>query len=76
MMKMKVLDMTSKEFIRRAVFLTVIMLVLAVIMFILYAIVYERCYNIMNADEMIVFRLYENSGDIFVVFFNKLYKLF
>ncbi len=73
---MKVLDMTSKEFIRRAVFLTVIMLVLAVIMFILYAIVYERCYNIMNADEMIVFRLYENSGDIFVVFFNKLYKLF
>ncbi|MGN0690789.1 MAG: hypothetical protein ACI4K7_00380 [Oscillospiraceae bacterium] len=73
---MKVLDMTSKEFIRRAVFLAVLMAVLAVIMFILYAIVYERCYNIMNADEMIVFRLYENSGDIFVVFFNKLYKLF
>lgn len=73
---MKVLDMDAKEFIRRAVFLAVIMLVLAVIMFMLYAVVYERCYNIMNADEMIVFRLYEKGGDIFVVFFNKLYKLF
>lgn len=73
---MKILDMTEKEFITRAVIIGVIMLVLAVIMFILYAIVYERCYNIMNADEMIVFRLYEKSGEIFVVFFNKLYKLF
>lgn len=68
--------MTEKEFITRAIIIGVIMLVLAVIMFILYAIVYERCYNIMNADEMIVFRLYEKNGDIFVVFFNKLYKLF
>lgn len=73
---MKILDMTTKEFAKRAVFLGVIMLVLAVVMFILYAIVYERCYNIMNADEMIVFRLYEKDGDIFVMLFNKLYKLF
>lgn len=73
---MKILDMTAKEFTLRAIALGVIILVLAIIMFILYAIVYERCYNIMNADDIIIFRLYEKGDELFVVFFNKLYKLF
>ena len=48
----------------------------AVIFCVLYGIVYVRCYNIMNPDDMIAFRLYRLNGDIYLILFNKLYRLF
>ncbi len=67
-----------KVFINRAIFYAVVLAVLVIVMFLLYAVVYERCYNIMNADELIVFRLCksETDGRLYAVFFNKLYKIF
>lgn len=71
-----ILDMTLREFFRRAVFYLVVILVLAAVTFVLYAVVYERCYNIMNTDEMTVLRFYKGEDGIYAVFFNNLYRLF
>ena len=70
------LALTPKEMLKRVLMYGAIMLMLAVIFCVLYGIVYVRCYNIMNPDDMIAFRLYRLNGDIYLILFNKLYRLF
>ena len=71
-----ILDMTLHEFLKGALFYAVVLIILAAVMLVLYVVVYERCYNIMNAEDMTVLRFYKSGSEIYAVFFNKIYRLF
>ena len=67
----------EKKIFRRkmAIFIS-FMIVLTAVFFVLYCIVYERCYNSMHEDDLITVRFYRSGDDIVIVLFNKIYKLF
>ncbi|MBQ8568556.1 MAG: hypothetical protein IJ446_04990 [Oscillospiraceae bacterium] len=69
------IDLPPKTILKRAVIYFFVILAFAAVFAVLYSIVYVRCYNITNPDDMIAFKLIRNGEDIFVILFNKLYKL-
>ncbi len=68
-------DISKKEMLLRIIFFATVFIILCIVTFLLYVIVYERCYSVIYPDNMTVFRIIEKDGDYFAVFFNKTYAL-
>lgn len=68
-------DISTKEKILRLILFSSVFIILCTILFFLYVIVYERCYNVIYPDKMTVFRIIEKDGEYYTVFFNKIYDL-
>ncbi|MCR5167828.1 MAG: hypothetical protein K6C13_11565 [Oscillospiraceae bacterium] len=69
-------DVPTKDYILLILRYTAFLLFLALVFFILYCIVYERCYNIMNAEKIIMLGFARRRDEIFLVIFGRSYKLF
>ncbi len=70
------LDENERRIFRRSIVQFIIfMIVISVIFFVLYCIVYERCYNVMNEDELTLLKFCKSGGDIFIVIFGHIFKI-
>lgn len=68
-------DISRKEKLLRVILFSSLFIILCVILFFLYVIVYERCYNVIYPDKITVFRIIKKDGEYYTVFFNKIYDL-